>query len=182
VKTRIRNFVLAGSGQVTNEKCGRVSGLYGCLQHEKHEGKGAYVVKLINSCGKPLCPICSKYGWAVRAASLIEDRLSTAIEQKNMGVVEHLVCSAPMDKYDLTYKEFKHKAREILLSIGVNAGVMIFHGIRHKDNPENPNMHVLGFVSGDYDRCRRCKGGDCYACDGARASRANLRSILGSQI
>ena len=30
----------------------------------------------------------------------------------------------------------------------------------------SPHFHVLGFVEGGYKRCRRCKGADCYACDG----------------
>jgi len=166
-ETRIRDFVLAGSGEVTSEKCGRVIGLYGCLQYEKHEGKGVYVIKIVDSCDKPLCPVCSKFGWASKEANLIVDRF-LAGEEKDLGQVEHIVCSAPMSAYDMTLKEFRAESRKILSSLGVLGGVTIFHGIRHKDDPENPHLHVLGWVRGGYGRCRFCsRKSNCSAdCDG----------------
>jgi hypothetical protein len=167
VETKIRDFVLAGSGQQTKDSCGSFLGCYGCVQHEKHGGKGVYLWKLFNSCDKPLCSVCSKYGWAPKESNLIVDRF-LACEGKNFGQVEHIVISAPMDKYDSTYKEFKAEAREILFSLDMLGGVMIFHGIRHKDNPENPHFHVLGWVEGGYSRCRFCsrKNNSSPDCDG----------------
>ena len=45
---------------------------------------------------------------------------------------------------------------------------MVFHGIRHKNNPENPHFHVLGWVKGGYNQCRFCsRKNNCSAdCDG----------------
>jgi hypothetical protein len=58
-------------------------------------------------------------------------------------------------------------------------GSMIFHAFRYRNRRVswesglrvgwywNPHFHVLGFVGGEgYGKCRRCKGGDCYACNG----------------
>lgn len=167
VETRIQDFVLAGSGHETRDTCGVFFTHYGCIRHTEHRGKGDYIMRLVNSCDKPLCPTCSKYGWAPKEANLIVDRFLAA-EEKNFGMVEHIVCSAPMGAYDLIYKEFKAEAREILLSLGVTGGVMILHGIRRKDNPNNPHFHVLGWIKGGYGQCRFCsRKNNCSAeCDG----------------
>ena len=172
VETRIKNFVVAGSGEVTRDTCGGFLSHYGCLQHWKHHGKGVYAMKLYSSCDRPLCSACSKFGWAPKEANLIVDRF-LACEEKNFGQIEHLVCSAPLEAYDLTLKEFNAKARETLFSLDVLGGVMIFHGIRHQDKPNNPHAHVLGWIKGGYARCRFCShknncSADCEGFDNRR--------------
>ena len=62
---------------------------------------------------------------------------------------------------------------------GIIGGSIIFHGFRYANRKEahikgvpfgwrwSPHFHILGFVGGEgYGLCRKCKGGDCYACKG----------------
>ena len=170
-------FQLVGNGKVTNENCGRFKGLRGCLRHELHDviapdGKNykgkVFIKKVRFTCHKPSCPICYEYSWAVRQAGSIEYRLMAL--SKKFGEVEHIVISVPSRDYGLTLKCLRKKAVKILYDCGIVGGVMIFHGFRY--NPRKGwywsiHFHVLGFVLGGYGRCRHCKGGDCYACDGS---------------
>jgi hypothetical protein len=168
-ETRLSDLVLVGRGKVTNEKCGKFRGYYGCIQHEKHEGGVMFGRPYFNSCDKPSCPECF-YSWAQREGySNIEPRLLAASELLGLPV-DHIVASLPKDDYGLTYKEAKRKCIGILASCGVIGGVMIVHGNRMdkltRVESFSPHFHVVGFVEGGYERCRRCTGGDCYACDG----------------
>jgi hypothetical protein len=99
----------------------------------------------------------------------IAPRLLAASELFDLPV-EHIICSLPKDDYGLTYKEAKRKAVKILGSCGVFGGVMVPHGNRIDKSTGvesfSPHFHSLGFVSPSYDKCRRCKGADCYTCDG----------------
>jgi len=165
------NFELVGHGEVTNENCGRFSGYhYGCLRVDLHnkvifdkDGKRincankVYAKPFFHSCDKPSCPICYKYGWAVREARRIEARLAEA--SKRFGLVEHIIATFPPKYYHLTYEQLRLKAVEILKSRGVVGGVLIFHGFRYNKREYwywSPHFHVLGFVLGGY-RCRSCK-------------------------
>ena len=84
--------------------------------------------------------------------------------------VEHAICSLPKDDYGLTYKEAKRKALMILGSCGAFGGVIIPHGNRIDKSTgtefSSPHWHSLLFLEPSYERCRHCKGADCYACDG----------------
>jgi len=168
-ETLFRDLVLVGRGRVTSDKCGEFRGYYGCLQHEKHEGDVVYARPYFNSCDKPSCPLCYR-AWAQREGWMnIAPRLLAA--SKVFGLpTEHVVCSLPTSDYGLTYKEAKRKCREILASCGVFGGVMMPHGNRidrvTRVESFSPHLHILGFVEGGYEGCRRCKGADCYSCDG----------------
>jgi hypothetical protein len=169
VETLFRDLVLVGRGRVTNDKCGKFRGWYGCLQHEKHEGDVVFARPYFNSCDKPSCPVCYR-NWAVREGwSNIEPRLLAASKLFDLPV-EHVVCSLPKNDYGLTYKEAKRVCRKISVACGVKGGVMIPHGNRidrvTRVESFSPHFHIVGMVEGGYERCRRCKGGDCYACDG----------------
>ena len=169
-------YKLVGNGEVTNGNCGKYATLRGCLRTDLHNktdldgvnyaGK-VFVRRIRFSCGKPSCPVCYKSGWAVREAGNIEARLAEA--SKRFGQVEHIVASVPVKDYGLDLKPLRRKVTKILKGLGVVGGCLIFHGFRYnlkKGWYWSPHFHVLGFILGGYRRCRRCKGGDCYACDG----------------
>jgi hypothetical protein len=155
-----RDLVLVGRGRITNSKCGNFMGFYGCVQHQKHESDVAYVLKYFNSCDRPTCPKCYRYGWAVKESRALELRLLAASEKFGLSV-EHVICSLPECDYDLTFKEAKRKCREILFSRGVEGGVMIAHGNRIDRctgvESYSPHWHILGFVKGGYEGCRNCE-------------------------
>jgi len=170
-------FELVGHGRVTNEKCGTFSHFVGCVNKDLHNktvwikkngvqtlvncsGK-AFVRKVFCSCGKPSCPKCYKYGWAVREARRIAARLEKA--SLKFGLVEHIVASVPVRDYGLEHSDLRRKVDKILKARGVH-GVKIFHGFRY-DYVKltwyfSPHFHVLGFVLGGY-RCRGCKDAVC---------------------
>lgn len=170
-------FQLVGNGERTNSYCDTYAGVKGCLRTELHDlmqldGKSmkgkVFVRKFHNFCDKPSCPVCYAKGWAVREANSIEDRLAEA-RKRGFGIPEHLAISVPPKDYGLEFEALRKKAKKILFDCGVNGGVLIFHAFRY--NPIkywywSPHFHVLGFINGGYTRCRHCKGGDCYACDG----------------
>jgi len=170
------DYRLVGNGDVTNGYCGKFARFKGCLRVDLHNlitldgvnyaGK-VFVRRVRFSCGKPSCPICYKSGWAVREAENIKHRLVEA--SKRFGVVEHLVCSVPAKDYGLALGALRRKVIKMLTKIGVVGGVLIFHAFRYNQRKGwywSPHFHVMGFILGGYSRCRHCKGGDCYACDG----------------
>ena len=174
----LANFPLVGNGEITNDYCGKFSSYYGCDRVDLHEMIGkkigkdyagkVFVHKVHFSCDKPSCPVCCRYGWAVREAHKIDKRLEEA--SKEWGDVEHIVCSVPPKDYGITdEKVLRAMARKALEVRGVFGGVMIFHGSRKRRFEHikggvfrqigldwKPHYHVLGFVLGGY-RCRDCK-------------------------
>lgn len=161
-------FQLVGHGKVTNGNCGRFSSFYGCVRVELHNivttlsGKNykgkVYARKIFHSCDKPSCPVCYKYGWAVRQAGKIEMRLKEA--SKRFGQAEHIVASVPVKDYGLSHKALRTRVDKILFARGVIGGVKIFHGFRYNQRKRwywSPHFHVLGYVLGGYARCRNCK-------------------------
>jgi hypothetical protein len=181
------DFILVGHGEQTNNKCGKFKKHMGCPNIEAHnqarhftpnlEKDSVFVKPIYHSCDKPTCPICFKYGWAVRQATRMETRLREA--SKKLGLIEHIVASIPVELYGLSLEALREKAVEILANRGIIGGSMIFHGFRYANRREakkkgvpfgwrwNPHFHVLGFVGGEgYGKCRCCKGADCYACQG----------------
>ena len=160
-------FQLVGHGTVTNHKCGKFSSFWGCSRVELHNiittlsGKNfkgkVYMRKVFHSCDKPSCPVCYKYGWAVREAGKIEMRLKEA--SKRFGQVEHIVATVPPKFYHLDYIKLRAKMRQVLAVRGIIGGVMIFHGFRYNLRKRwywSPHFHVLGFILGGY-KCRSCK-------------------------
>jgi hypothetical protein len=169
-------YQLVGHGKITNDGCGKFVSFRGCdrvdlhnritVSGENFKGK-VYVHKVFCSCDKPSCPICYKKGWAVREAGKIEARLKEA--SIRFGLVEHIVCSVPSKDYGLSLKGLRRRAVKVLFGCGIVGGVLIFHAFRYDIKRQwywSPHFHVLGFVLGGYGRCRHCKGGNCYACDG----------------
>jgi len=170
-------FQLVGNGKVTNENCGKFKGLRGCLNVENHDiiasdgknYKGKFYIKKVRfTCHKASCPVCYNHGFAVREAGNIESRLM--VLSRHFGEVEHIVISVPSWDYGLTLKCLRRKVTKILYDCGIIGGVIIFHGFRYNVKKQwywSIHFHVLGFVLGGYGRCRHCKGGNCYACDGS---------------
>lgn len=174
----LASFPLVGNGEITNDYCGKFSSYYGCDRVDLHELIGKrigkdYVGKMFMhkvhfSCDKPSCPVCCRYGWAVREAHKIEKRLEVA--SKEWGDVEHIVCSISPKDYGITdEKVLRSMAVEALKVRGVIGGNLIFHGSRHRRYEQikggvfrqigtdwKPHFHVLGFISGGYS-CRSCK-------------------------
>jgi hypothetical protein len=181
------DYELVGHGKQTNAECGKFKRFEGCLNVELHnqvlwfypdlKKDAVYVRSVYHSCDKPTCPVCFKYGWAVRQATRMEMRLKEA--SKRFGLVEHIVASVPHTEYGLSLEALRKRVVEILANRGIIGGSMIFHAFRYRNRRVarktglpigwywNPHFHVLGFVGGEgYGKCRRCKGGDCYACKG----------------
>ena len=187
------DYELVGHGEVTNSECGVFKKFMGCLNVELHNGvrwfypdlpKDAVFVKSVyHSCDKPTCPVCFKYGWAVRQATRMEMRLKEA--SKRFGLTEHIVASVPFNEYGLSLEALRERAVKILASRGVIGGSMIFHGFRYRNRRMawktglpvgwfwNPHFHVLGFIGGEgYGKCRNCKYQvektyeKCRGCDG----------------
>ena len=178
------DYRLVGNGYVTNGYCGKFARFKGCLRVDLHNlvtldgvnysGK-VFVRRVHFSCGKPSCPVCYKSGWAIREAENIKHRLVES--SKRFGVVEHLVCSVPAKDYGLELGALRRKVIKILTKIGVVGGVLIFHAFRYNRRKGwywSPHFHVMGFILGGYSRCRHCKGGNCYACDGFDGKTYNL--------
>jgi len=167
---------LVGNGEVTNEYCGKYLGLRGCKRLDLHDKitvsgenfKNKVFVHVVHHwCNKPSCPVCYKHGWAVRQAGRMELRLKEGA--KRFGQVEHIVVSVPSKDYGLNWKALRAKVRRVLEDCGVVGGGIIPHDFRYDVRKGwffSPHFHVLGFIRGGYGRCRRCKGGNCYACDG----------------
>ena len=197
------DFRLVGHGNVTNGNCGKFSSFYGCVRTELHDRvdilgehhKGlGFVRRVAHSCNNPNCPTCFKYGWAVREAGCIEERLKAASEHfgaveyvKVVGSskkglvlrgVEHIVASVPSKDYGLCdghYERLRAKVVKILTSRGVAGGCLVFHAFRYDERDYwyfSPHFHVLGFIFGGFGRCRHCDncGEDrrsfCRGCDG----------------
>ena len=162
------NFHLVGHGDVTNGNCGKFRSFYGCSRVDLHNkitlgGKNfkgkVYMRKIFHSCDKPSCPVCYKYGWAVRESGKIEKRLAEA--SKRFGQVEHIVVTVPPKFYGLSYQALRAKIIQICRRRDIVGGVMIFHGFRYNLRKHwywSPHFHVLGFIRGGYGRCRGCKG------------------------
>ena len=72
-------YELVGHGKQTNAECGKFKRFDGCLNVEAHNAArwfttdlakdSVYVRSVYHSCDKPTCPVCFKFGWAVRQAS-----------------------------------------------------------------------------------------------------------------
>jgi len=172
------NYVPVGRGVKSSELCGVHVAYDVCKDVEAHKGKVVDGVDYTDNiavrhrhlwCKKSTCPICFIRGWSVRGARFIEARLALGVE-RGFSDVEHVVVSAPIEDYNLQESVLRKKARAVLSACGIVAGAMIFHGFRINRSRNvlawGSHYHVLGFVEGGYDRCRRCTGGDCYACDG----------------
>jgi hypothetical protein len=160
-------FQLVGHGSIRDSRCGTFSSFYGCLRTELHDKitldgvnfkNKVYVRKVYNSCDRPSCPVCYKFGWAAREAQKIEARLVEA--SKHFGKVEHIVCSVAPRDYGLSFEDLRREAEEALSVRGIVGGVLIFHAFRFHLGMGwywNPHFHVLGFILGGYGRCRGCK-------------------------
>ena len=186
-------YELVGHGKQTNEKCGTFNKFMGCLKVDLHnqvrwyfqdlEKDAVFVKPIYHSCDKPTCPICYKHGWSVREAGRMEKRLLEA--SKRLGLIEHIVVSAPTKEHGLSLEQLRQSALRIMANRGIIGGSMIFHGFRYRNRyvarktglPQgwywNPHFHVLGFIGGEgYGKCRTCKFqldktfAECRACKG----------------
>jgi hypothetical protein len=147
-------------------------------------------------CNNCHCPVCFLHGWAKRLADHAAQRLEKAskgyVDEKGfrhaaLGSPQHIVVSPNLSDYGLVEfhnKDFLNKAKVLLNEVGVLDGCIIFHGMRYADYHEslrkgvpfgwrwNPHLHVVGFISGGYGKCRHCKFqlsktfAGCSTCDG----------------
>jgi hypothetical protein len=182
------DYELVGHGKQTSPDCGTFNKFMGCLNYELHnqarffdetiEKDAVWVKPIYHSCDKPTCPVCAKFGWAVREAYRMEARLKVASNRLGSSV-EHIVASIRSEDYGLSLEALRKKVVKLLANRGIIGGSIIFHGFRYANRFEaqrkgvlfgwrwSPHFHILGFVGGEgYTLCRKCKGGDCYACKG----------------
>lgn len=187
------DYELVGHGKQTDISCGKFLGFRGCNRVELHDRttldgvnyKGKVFVRKVHcTCHKPTCPVCYKFGWAVREAKMIEARLVEC--SKRFGQVEHVIVSVPKSDYGLTLAELRRKAVHVVMkNRGVVGGVLIFHAFRYRNrdvllkgvfHPQGwywgPHFHVLGYILGGYGKCRSCKSmndgtfSECRGCVG----------------
>lgn len=181
---RYGNLQLVGHSEQTKPDCGHGFSWYGCLRVDLHSRSGVgldgvdyrnkvFVKRVVDSCDKPSCPKCYKYGWATREARNIEFKLAVASKQfAESGLcnsqVEHVVCSPPVRLYGLSYEDLRAEAYEALRVRGVAGGVLIFHAFRYNKFHFwyfSPHFHVLGFLLNEH-RCRGCERICRDDCDG----------------
>jgi hypothetical protein len=128
----------------TNYRCGTFNKFLGCLNVEAHNASrwfvpdlqknSVFVKSVYHSCDKPTCPKCFKFGWAVRQASRMEERLKKASE--SYGLVEHIVASVPVELCGLSLEALRSRVVKILANRGIIGGSMIFHGFRYANRRE----------------------------------------------
>jgi len=173
------NYMPVGRGVKSSNFCGRWVSFSVCKNVEGHKGiflggvtdcTDKVVVRHNHMwCTKSSCPVCFIRGWAVRQAGSITGRINES-DKRGFGKVEHIVVSPSVVDRDLSESVLRKKCRKALFDCGVVGGCMIFHGFRVDRSRGvlvwSPHYHVLGYIEGGYSRCRHCKGGDCYACDG----------------
>jgi hypothetical protein len=169
-------YQLVGNGHITNEKCGTFSSHFGCLNGDFHEGvrlngedcsgKGFFRV-VLNSCHKLSCPICYESACA-REAHRIEARLAEA--SKESGLVEHLVASVPLERYDMDFDACRKFILKALVVRGIIGGALIYHHFRWNKYRKfwypSAHFHILGFIKGGYANCRRCVDKKCEGRNG----------------
>ena len=178
------NYEPVGRGVRSSVSCAKWVGLDICRNFEGHKGRTLNgedcTDKVVNRnrhfwCHKPSCPVCFIRGWSIRGARSITGRLDKAVEL-GLGKIEHIVVSPAVADRNLPEYVMRKKCREALVDCSVVGGVMIFHGFRINKERRvlvwSPHFHVLGFVLGGFARCRRCKGADCYECDGGFMGKA----------
>src|SRR5271157_5385084 len=116
---------LAGHGAITNGSCGRFKRAYGCDRVELHNHVGfdgvnyagkVFVKKVFMSCDKPSCPICYKFGYAVREGQKMGIRLEAA--SKIFGNIEHLSISVPLTWFALSFKVLVRRVWNALVERG----------------------------------------------------------------
>jgi hypothetical protein len=187
------------TGEVTNSNCGRQLKYMGCNDVEKHDfvsldgvnHKGEVYVQIVyGSCGKASCPICAKFGWAVRQAKVVEKNIKEV--SKKLGQPEHIVVSVPCEWYGLKYETIRNRVMKGLHERGITSGFIIPHAERFANKVEakwknvpfgwrfSLHFHVIGFITGGFGRCRSCskvRGSDygkpcesvCEGCSGFEA-------------
>jgi len=175
-----RSYAPVGRGQQTSDFCGRWVSLSVCPDVEAHKGVVVNGVDYTNKfvayhnhmwCTSSSCPVCFNRGWSVRGARNIEGRINTGVN-RGLGDAEHVSVSVPVADRDLPESVLRRKCRNALLDRGVHGGCMIFHGYRMNKERDclvwSPHYHVLGFITGGFDRCRKCVHAreDCASCDG----------------
>lgn len=183
------DWIVVGHGQKTNYKCGQHRRFDGCLRVELHgqnklneisHGGKIFVHMVHHWCFSYSCPVCYLKGACLREAEHATQRLAFASkggrDAKNvyhapLGEPQHIVVSAPMSDWNLA--EFQHdkfalKVRQIIGSVGVESGCLVFHGFRYANYAESiekgvpfgyywsPHFHVVGFILGGYGSCRHC--------------------------
>jgi hypothetical protein len=186
---RYGSYSLVGRGDVTDpNRCAKWFSFVGCLRVDLHsfvvvDGKSCegkiFHHKVHGYCHKPSCPVCFRFGWAVREADMVESRLAEA--SKQFGEVEHIIVGVPVKDYRLELEVLRRKiVMDVLRPRGVVGGCLIFHGFRYANRDESrvkgvpfgwrwsPHFHVLGFIFGGYGKCRGCRRSrlDCLACSG----------------
>jgi hypothetical protein len=132
--------------------------VHGGLDGSDHKGD-VYVQKVFMSCDKPSCKVDYKFGWAVREARKIADRLLKASVM--YGEIDHVSVSVPLAWYCLSFDVLKARVWAVLAKLGYIGGPLIFHRDRfHGSGYSDPyfgfHFHYLGFAP-ERNKCRSCK-------------------------
>ena len=172
---RYGSIEIVGRGLPTNDRCGHLRTLKGCLHTELHHNslvgnyEGKVYVKIVHTwCHNPRCSVCYKRGYAVREAKSAAEVIKAASKTHD-SPAEHIIYSPSPNYYALSFDELRLKARKDLVANGVCGGALVFHGFRFRNRKEAaikhvpygwtwaPHFHVVGPILGGYSHCRNCK-------------------------
>jgi hypothetical protein len=175
--------VQVGRGVVTSDFCGRWLSDFVCKNIEGHRGKMVGGVDCTDKmvvrhkhmyCHKPSCPICFDRGWATREAKAMAGRIEQGVKC-GFGNPEHITVSVSIADRDLPESILRKRTEAVAFDRGVEGFGMIYHAARMdrtgKKLVRKPHFHLLGFVTGGFDRCRNCSHGYTYCkerCDGLK--------------
>ena len=146
-----------GTGMVTNSDCGRLLKTMGCNHVKKHNftsldgvnhAGDVYVQFVYGSCGKASCPVCARFGWAVRQTKVVEVNIKEV--SKRLGQPEHFIVGVPPEFYGLTYETICAKVMKGLSDRGIHSGFRIPHAERYANRNEAKRKNFLlagGLVS-----------------------------------
>lgn len=138
------DFIISGTGNQTDIRCGEWSRSYACSKEPGH-----FLKTVKHSCDNPTCPIC--FGsWMNKAAKRISERVRgyiaaandnqtdldgaalAAWHKDNTRYLNHFILSPrPSDiSPDEPYNQIKQRGRAMAARIGITGAVQLFHPFR----------------------------------------------------
>lgn len=138
------DFIISGTGNRTDERCGDWSRSYACSKEPGH-----FLKTIKHSCDNPTCPIC--FGsWMNKAAKRISERVRgyiaaandaqtdldgaalAAWHKDNTRYLNHYILSPRPGEIlpDMPYNAIKQRGRAMAARIGITGAVQLFHPYR----------------------------------------------------
>ena len=139
-------YSMPGHNENTFDWCGTWA-TKGCLNEDRHSGKGIFIKRYRRSCYRADCGTCWKK-WLARLSNRCTTRLLHFEKESNL-VSKHIVVSVPSWLHSRPIKELRKNVYRLLKKVNVKGGVMIFHAFRKDPVTESwyfsPHFHIIGF-------------------------------------